>query len=206
MMDRKGILFVISAPSGAGKTTLCKAVLEKITGLQFSVSYTTRPPRKEEIDGKDYFFVDETRFKAGIAEGEFIEWAEVHGNLYGTSRQQLRRFTSEGIDLLLDIDTQGAMNLQEQSEEAVYIYILPPSFDILKKRLVNRGEDSPEVVEKRLQKAGDEIRCYHRYQYLIVNEGLEVAQKDLESIILAERVKMREKNRGWVEERFIHLL
>ncbi len=205
-MDRTGILFVISAPSGAGKTTLCKAVLDKVEGLQFSTSYTTRRPRKGEIEGKDYFFVDEARFKADVAEGAFIEWAEVHGNLYGTSQQQLHRLTSEGVDILLDIDPQGAMNLQKQSEDAVYIYILPPSFDILKKRLLMRGADSPEVVEKRLQKAGDEIRCYHRYQYLIVNEDFEVALENLESIIRAERVKMREKYRAWVEERFIHLL
>ncbi len=205
-MKRKGILFIVSAPSGAGKTSLCTTVLKKMTHLKFSISYTTRKPRDGEIDGKDYFFVDETYFRKGISEGEFIEWAEVHGNLYGTSKKQLARWTSEGVDLLLDIDTQGAMHLKETVEEAVYIYILPPSFDILKERLVGRGSDAPEEIERRLRKAGEEIRFYYHYHYLIVNEVFEDAQRNLEAIIAAERLKLRPENQAWVEDRFIRLL
>lgn len=205
-MDRKGILFVVSAPSGAGKTSLCRAVLAALPRLQFSISYTTRRPRPGEIHGKDYFFVSEADFKKGIQEEEFIEWAEVHGHLYGTSQKQLTHCIDEGIDVLLDIDTQGAAHLRASSEAAVYIYILPPSFDILKTRLMGRAADSVEEITKRLQKAGDEIRCYHHYQYLIVNEDFEAAKKSLEAIVLAERVRLRAGQRAWVEDRFIRLL
>ena len=205
-MDRKGILFVVSAPSGAGKTSLCRAVLAALPRLQFSVSYTTRRSRPGEIHGKDYFFVSEVDFKKGIQEEEFIEWAEVHGYLYGTSQKQLTRWTDEGMDVLLDIDTQGAAHLRASSEAAVYIYILPPSFDILKTRLIGRGADSAEEITRRLQKAGDEIRCYDQYHYLIVNEDFEAAKKSLEAIVLAERVRLRAAHRAWVEDRFIRLL
>lgn len=205
-MAKKGLCFVVSAPSGAGKTSLCSAVLEEMANLQFSISHTTRRARAGEVNGKDYFFVDESRFKEGIAAGEFIEWAKVHGNYYGTSKNQLASWMNQGIDVLLDIDTQGAVQLQAISSECVYIYILPPSFDILKQRLENRGSNTPAEITKRLKTAGDEIRCYDRYQYLIVNDDLKKAQADLQAIILAERTRLRPENLIWVSERFIRHL
>jgi len=205
-MVKKGLCFVVSAPSGAGKTSLCKAVLAKTADLQFSISHTTRHPRKGEVDGQDYFFVDETTFKKGIAAGEFLEWAEVHGHFYGTSQKQLTCWMDDGIDVLLDIDTQGAKQLQESVMSCVYLYILPPSFDILKQRLEARGSDAPEEIARRLKKAGDEIRCYDRYHYLIVNENFEEAESILKAIILAERARMSSESRKWVEQRFIQHL
>lgn len=205
-MAKKGLCFVVSAPSGAGKTSLCSAVLEKMVNLQFSISHTTRQAREDEVDGQDYFFVDERTFKEGIAAGEFIEWAKVHGNYYGTSKKQLASWMNQGIDVLLDIDTQGAMQLQAISSEYIYIYILPPSFDILRQRLENRGSDTPEEITRRLKTAGDEIRCYDHYQYLVVNKDLEKAQTDLQAIILAERTRLRPENLNWVAERFIRHL
>lgn len=206
MMPKKGLCFVVSAPSGAGKTSLCKAILKKMPRLKFSISYTTRRPRAGEVNGNDYFFVDEVYFKEGIAQNEFLEWAKVHGHYYGTSKKQLEACMDKGIDVLLDIDTQGAEQLQASSAEGIYIYILPPSFDILQQRLLNRGSDAPEEIERRLKKAGDEIRCYHRYHYLIINEDFEAAKKNLQAIILAERARLGTANRCWVEEQFIRRL
>ncbi len=203
MMLKKGLCFVVSAPSGAGKTSLCRAVLEEMPDLQFSISHTTRQPRAGEVEGRDYFFVDDDAFKEGIEKGEFLEWAKVHGRYYGTSKKQIEAWTDKGVDVLLDIDTQGAEQLQRASAEGVYIYILPPSFDILKQRLTHRRSDAPEEIERRLKKAGDEIRCYHRYHYLIVNEDFETAKKNLQAIILAERARLRTENRSWVEGQFI---
>jgi len=195
---------VVSAPSGAGKTSICSAVLSKMDTLKFSISHTTRRARAGEIEGQDYFFVNKDTFKTGIAGGEFLEWAEVHGHYYGTSKKQLTTWMHQGIDVLLDIDTQGAMQLQTTtSPECVYIYILPPSFDILQRRLENRGSDTPEEISRRLKTAFDEIKCYDRYQYLIVNEDLEKAQKNLQAIILAERSRLRPESLAWVRERFI---
>lgn len=200
---KKGLSFVVSAPSGAGKTSLCRAVLSEMSTLQFSISHTTRPARSGEVNGQDYFFVDKNTFKTGITTGEFLEWAEVHGNYYGTSKKQLATWRDQGIDVLLDIDTQGAMQLQAASSECIYIYILPPSFDILRQRLENRGSDAPEEIARRLKTAGDEIKCYDRYQYLIINEDLEKAQKNLQAIIFAERSRLKSNTRNWVKERFI---
>jgi len=202
-MPKKGLCFVVSAPSGAGKTSLCKAVLNEVRALQFSISHTTRRARAGEIEGQDYFFVDNTTFKAGIAAGEFLEWAEVHGNYYGTSKKQLATCLDQGIDILLDIDTQGAMQLQTTLSGCVYIYILPPSFDILQQRLENRGSDASDEIARRLKTAGDEIKCYDRYQYLIINEDLEKAQKNLQAIIVAERSRLKPETLDWVEEHFI---
>ncbi len=204
LMDREGILFVVSAPSGAGKTSLCRDVLGQDAGLRFSISHTTRPPRGEEKDGKDYFFIDEATFKEKCDRGDFIEWAKVHGQYYGTAEEGLRKWIAEGIDVLLDIDTQGALILKERFEGAVYIYILPPSFDVLKQRLIGRGSDSKEEIARRLQKAHDEIREYHQYHYLIINKEYEAAKQTLYAVILAERARIGQANLKWVEDRFIH--
>ncbi len=202
-VDRKGILFVVSAPSGAGKTSLCRAVSQRLDHLQYSISYTTRPSRVGEVDGRDYFFIDEASFKKRIEQGDFIEWAQVHGHFYGTSQNLLAEWTASGTDVILDIDSQGAMLLKQRSAEGVYIYVLPPSFDILKKRLTARGSESPEEMSRRLIKAKDEIRYYKEYQYLIINKAVEEAIDNLESVILAERIRMRQDDYQWIENRFI---
>jgi len=203
-MDRKGLLFVVSAPSGAGKTSLCRDVSQRLEGLQFSISHTTRPPRPGETNGKDYFFIEEADFKKKCEQGDFIEWAKVHGQYYGTSQARLSEWIDGGVDVLLDIDTQGALILKQRFEGAVYIYILPPSFDILKQRLIDRGSDSEAEIVRRLQKAHDEIREYRHYQYLIINKEYEAAKQNLTAVIMAERVRMRQANLKWVEDRFIH--
>jgi guanylate kinase len=186
---KKGILFVISAPSGAGKTTLCRNVLENMPDIKFSVSYTTRSPRQGEVDGVHYNFVDNEEFRGMIAGSEFIEWAEVHGNFYGTSRKKIAEMASAGIDVLLDIDVQGARQVKEKLPDSVLIFILPPSFEVLKERLTGRMTDTDEVIEKRLKKAADEIGEYKNYDYVIVNNVIENALTELKSIIIAERAR-----------------
>lgn len=200
---KKGILFVVSAPSGAGKTSLCKTMTQDLEHLQFSISYTTRPARVGEVDGKDYFFIDEADFQKRIEQGDFIEWAKVHGHLYGTSQSQLRKWTADGSDVILDIDSQGAMQLKAQTNEGVYIYVLPPSFATLEERLTARGSESSEEMSRRLEKAKDEIKHYKQYQYLIINKVYESAIDDLKSVILAERVRMRPEDHQWIEDKFI---
>ncbi|MFQ5949568.1 MAG: guanylate kinase [Nitrospiria bacterium] len=202
-MDNKGILFVVSAPSGTGKTSLCRDVTENVQNLQYSISYTTRPPRAGETDGKDYFFVDEATFQERIEKNDFIEYAKVHGHHYGTSREALMGWIDRGIDVMLDIDTQGAMILKKKFGEGVFIYILPPSFDVLRQRLIDRGSDSLEEVSRRLQKAREEIWNYRQYYYLIVNVNYTEALKKLEAVVIAERIKMKQMNLAWIEKTFI---
>lgn len=189
-MERRGLLFVVSAPSGAGKTTLCKEILSIVPDLRHSVSYTTRKPRPGERHGREYFFVDEGEFQAMVKRNEFAEWAPVYGHLYGTPRQWLLETMQKGIDVLLDIDLNGQTQIKKQFPEAVYIYILPPSIETLRTRLLQRGSDSPEEIERRLQKAREEMQRFREYQYLIRNEDMKQALKELESIIHAERIKI----------------
>jgi guanylate kinase len=202
-MSKHGQLFIVSAPSGAGKTSLCQRVVAEVPNLKSSVSFTTRQSRKGEIDGKDYFFIDKPQFREMIENNEFLEYAEVHGNLYGTSRNQTMSLQKQGHDVLLDIDPQGAMQLKKKYKEGVYIYILPPSFEILKERLVERNSDSTEEISRRLKKAREEIWSYREYYYLIINDQFEQALEYLKAIILAERIKMRRMNFSWIEETFI---
>jgi guanylate kinase len=198
-----GLVFVISAPSGTGKTTLVRRVMEQVTGLRFSVSYTTRSPRANEREGEDYYFVSPSLFQKMIEKGEFLEWAEVLGNRYGTAVSGIERFASKGIDLILDIDTQGAKKVMEKMDQAVLIYILPPSLETLWERLVKRGLDSPEMIEFRLASARGDIEEAHWYQYVIVNERMEDAIEKLKAIIIAERCRklkasiLEEKKREW---------
>lgn len=184
---RKGILFVISAPSGAGKTTLCKEIMKLFPEIELSVSCTTRPKRRGEVDGRDYHFIDKDRFREMIDEGAFAEWAEVHGELYGTTVDTLNAAEGKGIDLILDIDWQGAKEIKKKLDRGVYIFILPPSMKELEKRLRSRGQDSKEVVNKRLENAKAEVEQAVWYDHSIVNDNLEEAVKCLESIIIAER-------------------
>jgi len=202
-MTKKGIIFVVSAPSGAGKTSLCRDTANRLPNLHYSISYTTRPPRPGEGQGKDYFFVDNDTFQSRIDSGDFIEWAEVHGNLYGTSRELLTHWVEQGIDVILDVDAQGAMSLKKRFDEGVYLYILPPSFEVLRQRLVDRKTDIPEEITRRLQKAREEIWSYRQYYYLIVNDDYNKALLELEAIVTAERIKMKQMNFSWIEETFI---
>jgi guanylate kinase len=185
----KGLLLVISAPSGTGKTTLCNMLLKEFPNLEFSVSYTTRKPRKGEVNGKDYWFVDRETFEKMIKEGDFLEWAEVYGHLYGTSKSQVVRALNEGRDVLLDIDTQGALNVKKNFPEAVLIFILPPSLKELRRRLESRGTDDEETIERRLKVAKEEIKRALFYDYVVVNDVLEVAFENLKSIIRAEKCR-----------------
>ncbi len=185
----KGLLIVISAPSGTGKTTLCHMLLKAFPDMEFSVSYTTRKPRPGEVSGRDYFFVDRETFERMVEEGDFLEWAEVYGNLYGTSKSQVTKALEAGKDILLDIDTQGALQVKKNFPEAVLIFILPPSLIELERRLRRRGTDNEETIEKRLRIARDEIKKALYYDYLVVNDVLEVAFDKLRSIITAEKCR-----------------
>jgi guanylate kinase len=188
-MPLKGLLIVVSAPSGTGKTTLCRMLLKEFENMEFSVSYTTRPPRKGEVNGKDYFFVSREEFERMVEEGDFLEWANVYGNLYGTSKSQVLKALEEGKDILLDIDVQGALQVKKNLPEAVLIFIMPPSFEELEKRLRSRGTDSEEVIEKRLNVAKEEIKKAPFYDYIVVNDVLDVAFNKLKAIITAEKCK-----------------
>jgi guanylate kinase len=198
MMKKEGLLFVVSAPSGAGKTSLCRAVTDSLENLRHSISYTTRKPRVEEIDGRDYYFVTEDRFREMIRAGDFAEWAEVHSNFYGTSRRVLDGMRGEGIDVILDIDTQGAKQIKTKYDQAVYIFIMPPSLEILEERLRNRKSDHEDEIKKRMLRARDEIRDYIIYDYVIVNRDFERALIELRSIISAERSRTRLIDHVWI--------
>ncbi len=190
MISRRGTLFVVSAPSGAGKTTLCREIRLRLPDLAYSVSVTTRPPRPGEIDGADFRFVGSPEFRAMLARGEFAEWATVHGNLYGTRARALEDALATGRDVLLDIDTQGAAQLRARYPDAVLIFILAPSVKELEQRLRERRSDMDADIERRLVRAREEIALWRQYDYLIVNRDVKEAMEQLESIILAERCRV----------------
>jgi len=185
----RGSIFVISAPSGAGKSTLIKRLMAATPGLSFSVSYTTRSPRAAEKHGRDYFFVSPRIFEGMVRRDEFVEWADVHGHFYGTAHKQLQAAQDAGKDILLDIDVQGHKQVRQQLPEAVSVFILPPSFEELSRRLRNRRSDSSEDVERRLQTAREEIAHWSEYEYLVVNDHLEDATEALRAIIRAARFR-----------------
>ena len=182
-------VFIISAPSGSGKSTLVSRLLATVPDLMFSVSYTTRQPRGTEIDGQSYRFVSREVFEAMLARDEFLEWAQVFGNYYGTHRGILEEARARHIDLILDIDVQGARQLKAKIPEAVTVFILPPSRAVLEQRLRARGEDSDEVVARRLKDAAEEIRNYEAYDYVLINRELVEAEATLSSIVRAERAR-----------------
>ena len=200
-----GILFIISAPSGSGKTTLTNELLKDVRDLQFSVSYTTRPPRGSEINGRDYFFVSKSEFEKMLGENAFLEHANVFGYYYGTARRFLEEAKKEGKDLLLDIDVQGAAQLKQREPDAISIFILPPSRDALEKRLRNRREaekaaeqqagrsgenlNYDEIIRRRLDGARKEIEKYPEYDYILVNDRLDQSIDDLKAIVAAERLR-----------------
>jgi len=183
-----GNLFIICAPSGAGKTSLVNALLEREPDLELSVSYTTRAPRQGEVEGRDYCFVSRESFLAMASRGEFLESAEVHGNLYGTSQRWINVRRATGRDILLEIDWQGATQVRRLIPEAVGVFILPPSLEVLRRRLTARGQDSPEVIEHRLSNARAEIGHVEEFDYVIINQTFEIAVVDLVSIVRAQRL------------------
>ncbi len=185
--SRTGILFVISAPSGAGKTSICRELLALQPELRESISYTTRPMRAGEQDGVDYHFVAAAAFDRMIAEGAFIEWAEVHGNRYGTAGATLLQAGAAGQDLLLDIDVQGAAQLRAGGFEGVFIFVLPPHMAALRQRLAGRNTDSTEVIERRMRNAVNEIREAIHFDYIVVNDDLERAVATVQAIVIAEK-------------------
>jgi guanylate kinase len=183
------VLFVLSAPSGTGKSSLCRRLIEEVPGLAFSVSYTTRHRRAGEENGKQYWFVDDDRFDAMIAEDAFLEWAEVFGRRYGTGRAATVEALRSGRDLLLDIDVQGARQVREAEEDAVSVFLLPPDFETLEARLRSRRSEAEGEVARRLALAGLEAEEFSQYDYLVVNDDLERATADLAAIVRAERCR-----------------
>lgn len=200
MKRSKGLLFVVSAPSGAGKTSLCRAITDSLENLMHSISYTTRSPRPGELDGRDYYFVTHERFQEMINAGDFAEWAEVHGNLYGTSRRVLDDMLARGTDVILDIDTQGAKQIKQKFGRAVFMFIMPPSLDILEERLRNRRSDDEAEIKKRMRRAKDEIRDYKMYDYIIVNRDFDRALSELRCIIIAHRCRTDMLDISWIED------
>lgn len=185
----RGILFVVSSPSGGGKGTLIRRVLNNVPHLSYSVSYTTRTPRNGEIDGREYFFVNPERFEQMVAANEFLEWARVHGNYYGTSARQVSLEVDEGRDIILEVDVQGADSIRRLVTDSVSIFILPPSYDVLRKRLMSRGTDSAEELQLRLRNAPEEISHYAAFDFVIINDDADHASAQLASIINAERAR-----------------
>lgn len=183
------MLFVVSGPSGCGKSTIIHHVMRDLRNVQFSVSYTTRPRRPSEQDGRDYHFVTKPEFERMIARRQFVEWAEVHGHYYGTSKKEIAQKAKAG-DLVLDIDIQGARQIKSKPVRAVFVFVLPPMFGELKRRLKERGEDKPEVIGQRLMNAKKEIRHYVLFDYVVINNKLDRAVLELESIILGGRCRL----------------
>jgi guanylate kinase len=194
-------VFIISAPSGSGKSTLVGLLMQTVERLRFSVSYTTRPPRGSEQDGKEYHFISREEFEQRIQRGEFLEWAEVFGNYYGTHKSELEKAEAEGCDLILDIDVKGARQLKERIPGAVSIFILPPSRQELEQRLRARSQDSEAVIERRLREAAEEIRNYSQYDYVLVNRDVQESVENLAAIISANRSR-----RHWMEQQIRPIL
>lgn len=191
----RGTLFVVSSPSGGGKGTIIRHVLDVVPNLSYSVSFTTRAPRPGEINGREYFFVSREVFDEMVAAGEFLEWACVHGNYYGTSKRQIAEGTAAGIDIVLEVDVQGAASVRKLLLDSVSIFILPPSYEVLKERLIARGTDSPEELAVRLRNAPNELRQYSAFDYVIINDEVDRAAAQLASIIYAERARcVRQEN------------
>ena len=188
-MDHPGNLFVVAAPSGAGKSSLVTALLELDSHLVVSISHTTRAPRGQEQDGREYHFIDEPRFRAMVGAGDFIEWAEVHGNLYGTSRGALEQRLSNGHDIVLEIDWQGALQIKKLFPGAVLVFILPPSWEELAQRLTRRGEDPPDVIAERLANARHEVSKARHFDFVIINALFQTAVFDLKTVVHSQRLR-----------------
>ncbi len=188
-MKREGLILILSAPSGAGKTSLCRELFKTFPDIKESISYTTREPRTGEVDGEAYHFVSQEEFERMVDEEAFAEWAMVHGNMYGTALKTLEEARNNGVSLVLDIDCQGALKLKEQFEGGVFVFIVPPSMDELRRRLESRSSDSQDVIERRIARAADEIKESRWYDYIIINDDFEVAAGELAAIVVAQRRK-----------------
>jgi len=182
-MGRKGTIFIISAPSGAGKSTILNEILKAFSDIVYSISYTTRSPRKDEKDGIHYHFISKDTFLEKIRKGEWAEWAEVHGQFYGTLARDLNKAIDTGLDIILDIDVQGARQLKASYPEAVLIFIMPPSMEELRKRLIKRGTDTPEEIERRMINAQKEMSVINEYHHVIINDRFDQAISELKEII-----------------------
>lgn len=191
----RGVLYVVSSPSGGGKGTIIKRVLDVMPDLRYSVSYTTRAPRNGEVDGREYFFVDRRRFEEMVAAGDFLEWANVHGHLYGTSRRQVIEDTEAGSDIVLEVDVQGAASVKRLGVDSVSIFILPPSLQVLRDRLTARGTDSQEELAVRLRNAPEELKQYSTFDYIIFNDQVDRAAAQLAAIVSAERARRYRQER-----------
>ena len=195
-METPGNLFVVAAPSGAGKSSLVKALLELDSHLAVSVSHTTRSPRGQELDGREYWFITEPEFRRRAAAGDFFEWAEVHGHLYGSSRPTIEQSLAAGIDVVLEIDHQGALQIKQLFDHAVLIFILPPSWGELRQRLNRRGEDPPEVIERRMINAHTEVAQARHFDFVIINALFETALFDLKTVVNSQRLRYAAQQRN----------
>lgn len=205
-MYKKGLLIVISGPSGAGKGTVCKALFERNKGIQFSVSCTTRQPRENEKDGVNYFFTARDKFEKMIENNEFLEYAEVYGNYYGTPSAYVEKNLEEGKDVILEIDIQGALKVKNSYPSGVFVFILPPSMKELKNRITKRGSETPESLVRRFKSAFEELNYISNYSYVVLNDEVENAVEKLESIILAEkcRVDRLKENKSYFQEGYFN--
>ncbi|MGQ9619096.1 MAG: guanylate kinase [Candidatus Aminicenantia bacterium] len=188
----RSLVFILTGPSGVGKSTIIKLLMNSLPDIHFSVSHTTRPPRPNEENGVDYHFINPAEFESMIKKEKFIEWAEVHGYLYGTSFYEIEKAISKGKDLILDVDIQGASSIKRKFTDAVTIFLLPPSWEVLKERLSYRETDN-ETIEKRLKRAKEELKEWKNFDYIVVNDNLKKAVTELSSIILAERAKRKRR-------------
>ena len=204
-MIMTGQIFVFSAPSGAGKSTIAEALMERVDALAYSISHTSRRPRGSEQDGVDYHFVTRSTFRDMIEKNAFLEWAEVHGHLYGTSLTAINAQVSAGFDILMDLDVQGGRNVKDQFPDSVLIFLLPPSLKVLENRLATRGTDDPPVVRKRMVQASEEIKSCSWYDYIVINDDLEKAIDEARSIIVSERCR-RVHRMDWVSAHFKRII
>ncbi len=198
-MFNKGLLIVVSGPSGAGKGTICSAYLERNPHAMLSVSVTTRKPRIGEKEGKNYFFRDKETFLKMVEDGEFLEYAEVYGNYYGTPKKFVEEELAAGNDVILEIDIQGALQVKERFPEAVFVFIIPPSMEELKRRIVKRGTEDAEAIYRRFQSAYEELNYISRYNYVIINDTVESAVAKLEAIVLAEKCRVDRNKQLYLE-------
>ena len=198
-MDYPGNLYVVAAPSGTGKSSLVKALLEVDSHMELSVSHTTRAPRGQEVHGREYYFVSHDDFDRMVAHNAFVEWAHVHNNRYGTSRKAIEEKIAAGADIVLEIDFQGALQIKQQFANAVLIFILPPSWPELRSRLMRRAEDSEDVIDLRLKNAADEVAHVDKFDFVIINESFDRALFDLKAIAHAQRLKVSAQRRARAE-------